>query len=166
MSFQVIDDNLLAQVRSQAQSRSRRRQNFNLHADYQEPCQRLLNAVEPESYIRPHRHSNPPKDECFIALRGRFLALVFSEKGEISHVFQLGTDQPCLGIDLKSGTWHSIISLEPGGVFFEAKPGPYEPLADKDFASWAPAEESAEAEKYLRDVRQRAFQVLTSGRGE
>jgi hypothetical protein len=25
-------------------------------------------------------------------------------------------------------------------VLFEVKPGPYEPLNDKDFATWAPAE--------------------------
>lgn len=39
-----------------------------------------------------------------------------------------------------SGTWHTLAVLEPGTVLFELKPGPYLPLADKEFAAWAPAE--------------------------
>ena len=166
MPFQLIDTSLLNQLAERAQDVPRKRQHYNLHADYQEPCQRLLNAVEPDSYIRPHRHRTPPKPECFIALRGRFLAIVFDDTGRIESAFLLGPDQACRGIDLAAGTWHSIVSLDSGGVFFEAKPGPFEPLEDKDFAFWAPVEGSPEAAGYLVSLRQRAMQVVSTQKRE
>ena len=43
------------------------------------------------------------------------------------------------GVEIPSGTWHSIIALEPGTVIFEIKSGPYKPLPPEDIAPWAPA---------------------------
>jgi cupin fold WbuC family metalloprotein len=69
--MKILNSALLADLTAQAQANPRLRQNLNLHADYDEPCQRLLNAIEPGSYIRPHRHLTDPKPECFIGIRGR-----------------------------------------------------------------------------------------------
>ena len=62
----------------------RRRKNFNFHAALSHPAERLLNAVEPDSYIRPHRHAQPLRDETFIAVRGAFGLVLFDESGAIS----------------------------------------------------------------------------------
>jgi cupin fold WbuC family metalloprotein len=41
--------------------------NYNFHQA--EDClQRFLNAIEPESYIRPHRHINPEREEIFLLI--------------------------------------------------------------------------------------------------
>ena len=45
---------VLEDLLSSSRSSSRRRQHLNLHTSYQDPCQRLLNAVQPNSYIRDH----------------------------------------------------------------------------------------------------------------
>ena len=131
-------------------SGSRRlRQNLNLHADYADPCQRLFNAVEPGSYIRPHRHADPPKPELFLAVRGRFGLLLFDADGRVVEAEPVAPDGPCVAVEVPPGLWHTIVALEPGSIFFETKPGPYIALSDKDFAPWAPPEGSDESLDYL-----------------
>jgi cupin fold WbuC family metalloprotein len=146
---QRIDARLLDELSLAARQRPRLRLNHNLHEDYLDLCQRLLNAVEPGTYVRPHRHLDPPRPECFVLLRGRMAVLLFTEDGGIDEIIPLTASGPCWGVDIPPGAWHSLVSLAPGTVFFETKPGPYLPLADKDFAPWAPAEESAETKDYL-----------------
>lgn len=150
--MQVIDEQLLDALSAAARLSPRLRMNHNLHAGYDEPCQRLLNAIEPGTYIRPHRHLSPPKPECFVAVRGRMALIIFREDGRPERVLHLVPGGPVLGIDLPPGVWHAILSLESGAVFFETKPGPYAPLGDKDFAPWAPPEGSPDAAAYLREL--------------
>ena len=65
-----IHSDLLDQVVKEARASERRRMNFNFH-QLADPANRMLNAIEPESYIRPHRHHEPPRDEAFFILRGK-----------------------------------------------------------------------------------------------
>jgi cupin fold WbuC family metalloprotein len=147
--MQIIDDPLLDELTTRARQSPRGRMNHNLHASYDEPCQRLLNAVEPGSYVRPHRHLTPPKPECFFALRGRLAAIIFTDDGILDRVIPIAAGGATLGVDIPAGVWHTILALECGSIVFETKPGPYLPPSDKDFALWAPAEGSDEAAAYL-----------------
>lgn len=150
---QIIDKELLDQLSEKARQSPRRRMNHNLHQSYDEPCQRLLNAMEPGSYIRPHRHLTPPKPECFLVVRGRLAAFIFTDDGTIERVIPFSAGSATLGVDIPAGVWHAVVSLESGSSFFETKPGPYLPPSDKDFAPWAPAEGSEEAPAYLAELR-------------
>ncbi|BCR05384.1 hypothetical protein DESUT3_24530 [Desulfuromonas versatilis] len=149
--MKIIDDDLIDRLVGEAQASPRLRRNFNIHDSYEDPCQRLLNAVEPGSYIRPHRHLEPPKSETFVLLRGRIALLVFSGEGAVENQIVLGAGANCA--DIPAGTWHGLIALDSGSVFFETKPGPYIPLSDKDWAPWAPAEGTPEAAAYLRELQ-------------
>jgi cupin fold WbuC family metalloprotein len=42
--------------------------NYNFHESLDDPINRLINAMEPETYLRPHRHKNPDKNEVFLLL--------------------------------------------------------------------------------------------------
>lgn len=150
--MKMIDRSTLDALSAQARSEPRRRKNLNLHASYDEPCQRLLNALEPGTYIRPHRHWEDPKPECFVGLRGSMALILFSDDGGIEDVVRFGPQEKALGADLPSGIWHAVVSLEAGSVFFETKPGPYRSMTDKDLAPWAPAEDSSEARAYLEEL--------------
>jgi cupin fold WbuC family metalloprotein len=150
MSARLITPADLDALSREADSNRRRRLNLNLHGDSTDPCQRLFNAVEPGSYIRPHRHSDPPKAESFVAVRGRFTLLLFDDAGKVTERIELAPCGPVAAVDIPAGVWHSILALEPGSIFFEAKPGPYAPLTDSDIASWAPAEGSQEVAGYLK----------------
>ena len=60
-----ITQNLLDQIILQAKQSPRKRINYNLHTSDDAMLQRLLNALEPGTYIRPHKHETPPKHEVF-----------------------------------------------------------------------------------------------------
>ena len=148
--MKILGDDLFADLSQKAAANPRRRQHLNLHADYGEPCQRLLNAMEPGSYIRPHRHLTDPKVECFLGLRGRFALILFDDEGHLRQILRFGPLEENAGADLPPGVWHTVVSLESGSIFFETKPGPFNPLTKKDLAPWAPEEGSPEAAGYLQ----------------
>lgn len=147
-----IDGPLLDRMSSLAGSSPRRRNNHNFHLDYSDPLQRLLNAMEPLSYIRPHKHENPDKREVFLALRGRMLVAEFDADGAISDHVVLDPSEGVFGAEIPGRTYHTIVSLEPGSVAYELKDGPYDPADDKNFAPWAPVEGSPAALEYLADL--------------
>jgi len=152
--IRLIDVDLLDAVSSEARTSRRLRQNRNFHPDNAFPAHRLLNAVEPGTYIAPHRHLDPRKDESMVILRGRMGLVIFDDAGEVSMTAEIATNGRCRGVDIPHATWHTLLALEPGTVFFEAKAGPYQPLLEAERAPWAPAEDQAEAAAYLARLRQ------------
>lgn len=112
----------------------------------------MLNALQPGTYVRPHRHSSPPKAESWIVLQGSVLFLRFTEDGAVRDALVIAAGTEHFGVDLAAGQYHSLIALEADSVLFEVKPGPYTPSSDKEFAPWSPAEGSAEAVLYLEEL--------------
>ncbi|WP_397449832.1 WbuC family cupin fold metalloprotein [Pseudomonas sp. NA-150] len=121
---------------AQAQQSPRLRANRNLHVELADPIQRLAIAMEPGTYVRPHRH--PHTWELLYPLSGRFLVLNFDDSGQVIQRTVLGED--CAVLETPAGCWHAVLSLDVGGVIFEVKHGPYMPIAEEDFAPWSDAE--------------------------
>jgi cupin fold WbuC family metalloprotein len=144
-----IDRKLLADLTKAANNNKRSRKHMNFHESYGEPVQRLLNAIEPGSYIRPHMHKDPDKIEIFIALKGSFMVFIFNNEGDVTAKVRLEPAGDIMGLELPPGTWHTIAALEKGSVAYEVKNGPYVEGSDKNFASWAPEEGSEEGIEYL-----------------
>ena len=155
MNLQILSAELLSGLSSKAQSTSRMRQHLNIHRDYEDPCQRFLNAIGIDSYIRPHRHSLDPKAETIFAIRGLFALVVFDDEGKISRIEKFGTESWCgnVGVELSPGIWHTILALTPQAVALELKAGPFQPSAAKEAAPWAPEEGSRDAAGYLQFLR-------------
>ena len=145
----IIDQTLLAEVSGEAQQAPRRRKNRNFHPADDYPGHRLLNAIEPDSYVVPHRHLDPTKDESIICLRGRLGVVVFCPSGEVDRNILLEAAGGNVGVDIPHGVYHTVLALESGTVFFEAKAGPYVPLAVEERAQWAPAEGELAASDFL-----------------
>lgn len=121
----------------------------------------MLNAVEPESYVRPHKH--PVKPEAFVALRGSLLVVRYDDSGSPIEAVLIERDGPVKGVEIPPGAWHSIISLEPGTVVFEVIQGPYDPATHKVFALWAPPEESLEeSATFNANVRRHFAELIPS----
>jgi cupin fold WbuC family metalloprotein len=112
----------------------------------------MLNALQPHSYIQPHRHLDPPKAESIIVLKGAIIYVEFNDTGEIENFCRLSSDSFNLGVDIEPGIFHTFFAVVEDTVLFEVKPGPYEQISDKDFASWAPSEGSQSAIEYLRKL--------------
>lgn len=150
--MRTIDTHTLNALSSEAAAGPRRRRNLNVHASESAPSQRLFNAIEPDSYVPPHRHNDPAKDETFVWIRGRLGVVEFSADGRITDKAELAPDA-AVSATIPSGTFHAIFALEPGSVFFESKAGPYSPLSPTEKAAWAPAEGSPESAAYLAGLK-------------
>ena len=149
----VIDQALLAELAAEARQAPRQRKNFNFHPADDYPGHRLLNAIEPGSYVVPHRHLDPAKDESIVCLRGRLGIVVFCPSGAVDRNYLRSPAGDCLGVDIPHGVYHSVLAQESGTVFFEAKAGPYVPLAAEEKAHWAPAEGEPGVAGYLVSLR-------------
>ncbi len=147
-----INNSILTETSKKAQSSARRRINYNFHQEASATMQRMLNAMEPDTYIQPHKHENPDKVEVFFVLRGRILLVEFNDDGEIMDHIILDQKKGNFGGEIPARTWHSIISLEAGSVAYEVKDGPYTPIKDKKFAPWAPIEGDADCIGYNRMI--------------
>ena len=126
-------------------SNSPRRRSITRFHEHSEFLQRMLNAIDPESYSRPHQHRDPDKVEVFVALRGSALVVRFSGDGMPIEGIVVSADGPVKGLEVPAGAWHGLLALQPGTVLFEVKEGPYDAATDKRFAPWSPPEEDREA---------------------
>ena len=149
----LIDDTLLDAVCAEAAASPRRRKNRNFHPRDDHPGHRLLNALMADTYIPPHRHLDPNKDETYVVLRGRLGLVEFDDAGAVMRTLKVGAGGAAIGVDVAHGTWHTAVALEDETVFLEAQAGPYLPLTAEEKAPWAPAENSPEAAAYLAKMK-------------
>ena len=158
--MKAFDAQYLNDLTGQAQNSPRLRQHRNIHQSYHDACQRLFNAIEPGSYIRPHRHASEPREELLIAIRGSMALITFDDQGSVTGVLRFGSEKHgrdlAVGTEVASSIWHTVVALEPGCVLLEVKAGPFDPNQPKDLAQWAPAEGSAMAQSYLQELTELA----------
>ena len=110
--MKVFGADYLNELTAQAECSPRKRQHRNIHESYADPCQRLLNAIEPDSYIPPHRHTTDPKNELLIAVRGSMALVTFDEQGMVTGVVPFGADRSghgsAVGAEVPANTWHGL----------------------------------------------------------
>jgi len=89
-----------------------------------------------------------------VAVRGLMALLTFNDDGDVTDVVRFGSEkygaECAAGVELPSGTWHTVVALVPGCVLLEVKAGPFDPNQPKDLAPWAPEEGSDDASGYLQ----------------
>lgn len=149
---QLIGRATLESLSKEAAEQPRLRKNLNFHANNEAQCHRLLNALEPGTYVQPHCHLDPNKEETLIVLSGRFGVLIFDAQGKVIEHCVLAPNSEHFGITIPVGVFHSMVALESGSVFFEAKAGPYVPIALAEKAPWAPSEGESECAAYLQSM--------------
>jgi cupin fold WbuC family metalloprotein len=128
--MQLINKELLDQVSERAKKSGRLRMNFNFHDSPDAKAQRLLNALEPGTFLPVHRHAHTA--ETCIVLRGKIKVFFYNDQKEISAVYELDSGMEEYGIHIPAGQWHTLKVLQPHTVIFEVKEDPYTPLSEKD----------------------------------
>ena len=98
--MKLITEELLDTVTSQAKENSRLRMNYNFHASMDAPIHRLLNALEPGTYLPPHRHTD--KEETYLVLRGSLLAFFYDDAGNV-------TDKVCSILRKVNMVWRFLL---------------------------------------------------------
>lgn len=142
----------LTELTGLAQASPRRRSHRTLHPTLEAPVQRLAIAMEPDTYVQPHRH--PQTWELYFPLNGAFKVVIFDDQARVQACHVLGGADGLRVFELPANTWHSVLSLESGSVIFEVKEGPYIKPAEADLADWAPAEDTSGVIAFLRFLQQ------------
>lgn len=151
--MKIITRQLVAQVSAAARQSPRLRTNYNFHPSDESRCHRLLNAIEPGSYIRPHRHLDPEKDEAFILMSGRLGIVTFTDDGTVVETVMLSHAGGALAAEIPHGVYHTALALESGTLFYETKAGPYRQLSKDEMVTWAPEESDPQVQDYLLQLR-------------
>jgi cupin fold WbuC family metalloprotein len=149
----LISGSLFDTVAALAEASPRLRMNYNFHSGPADNPHRFLNVLLSGTYIRPHRHFTPPKPESFLVLEGMADVILFDDDGATTARYRLGEESAegrLWGIDISPGVWHTILARTTRVVCFEVKPGPWAAANDKEFASWAPAENDPGAAAYCK----------------
>ena len=140
----IIDNTLLDSLLEQAKSSPRLRQNFDLRTSTEDTSQRMLNALQHNTVVPIHRHTDT--SETVICLCGRLEEIIYEEvveyvREETSRTEEVLRKQTfkevsrqllcpaegLYGVQVPAGAWHTIRVIEPS-VIFEAKDGAFKKL--------------------------------------
>ncbi|MGE5517561.1 MAG: WbuC family cupin fold metalloprotein [Bacteroidota bacterium] len=136
--MKIVSASQLSTMAADAATAPRRRTHATLHDDLADPVQRVVIALQPGTYVRPHRHADDVW-ELFAVLDGALAVLIFAEDGTVLRRVELRAHGDRM-VQVAPGAWHTIVALAPDTTAFEIKPGPYRANTDKNFAAWSPAE--------------------------
>jgi cupin fold WbuC family metalloprotein len=113
---------MLDQLSERAVGEARLRAHLVLHERADAP-QRLIIAIEPGSYVRPHVHPVSESwsgDESLVVLRGSAAVLLFDQRGAVVDRVRLECGE---AYQIPGGKGHSVVALTPRCVLYEVKPG-------------------------------------------
>ncbi|MGY5452404.1 WbuC family cupin fold metalloprotein [Agarivorans sp. MS3-6] len=150
--LKIISDKDFSTFSDNAKAAPRQRSHHNVHDSLDANVQRLFIATEPDTYMRPHRHSEAHKWELFLVLKGQLDLLIFNDEGQLTqrHSLSPATNR---AIEIPPNTWHGYACMQTGTVGLEIKEGAYVPTPKEDFAPWSPAEGDEEADQYREWMR-------------
>lgn len=130
----VITQAILDQLTEQAKASPRLRMNYDLRNSEDDGSQRMLNAIEPGSPERIHRHQHT--SETVVCIRGRVVEEFYDELERIcTDSIVLTPNGPNVAVNIPAGQWHSIRAVESGSVVLSCKDGRYEPMSEADILS-------------------------------
>ena len=130
----IITKAILDELTAQAKASPRLRMNMDLRNGPEDGSQRMLNAIEPGSPMRIHRHKYT--SETVVCLRGRIVEEFYDELERIcTDAIEMTPGGPNFLVNVPAGQWHTVRALESGSVLLECKDGKYEPLGPEDILS-------------------------------
>lgn len=127
----VIEKTLLDELTEKAKRNVRLRMHFDLRDSEEDGSMRMLNAIEPETVIPIHRHSDTSED--VIVLRGAAVEVLFDSQGHELTRYHLVAGSECVACHVPIGMYHTCKSLRSGTVIFEFKNGKYDPEGTEEF---------------------------------
>lgn len=124
----IIDNKVLDRLTEQAKASPRLRMHYDLRNTPDDLSQRLLNAIEPETDIPIHRHLGT--SETVACIRGHYEEYLYDESGNLIETVDMLPGGVVLNVP--TGQWHNLKSLESGTVLIEFKDGPYAPMGENE----------------------------------
>lgn len=126
---------ILAELQHTAEQNPRRRTNYNLHEQLDDPIQRLCITGEADTVFPVHRHLD--KWELMIILKGSLTSYTYNEDGSVAEAVEMAPGGNSVSaLEIPAGTWHNCVFHESGTTFLEVKKGPYAPLKPEEIAAF------------------------------
>jgi cupin fold WbuC family metalloprotein len=149
-----VDRSLLDTLRSEAPASPRKRIRFRAHVSDDDTVQEMIIALARETYIAPHTHLG--KSESFHIIEGAVDVVFFDDAGEIVEVVRMGDSNSGRVFFYRQNRpgYHAVVPQSAVVIFHETANGPFR-KGDSIAAPWAPAQEGAEADRYMADLRKR-----------
>jgi len=148
----TLDLNIIEEGLKISRNNDRKRIILPIHREQGSRVQRMLNFLQPGTYIRPHKHPLKHASESILVLQGAIRFFTFNGSGTIQDDYRLSNNIPDCVIDIEPGVWHTFVVLQRDTVIFESKRGPYNVLTDKEFAHWSPEEGSPESRIFMEKL--------------
>ena len=126
-----FNNTFLDALTEQAKQSPRQRMHYDLRDTTEDPCMRMLNALEPDTVIPIHRHSETSED--VICIRGCVEEVLYDAEGKEVARYRLQPGTECMACHVPMDQYHTCISLESGSVIVEFKNGKYDPLTTEIF---------------------------------
>lgn len=104
---------------------------YDLRDTVNDPCMRMLNALEPETVVPIHKHSETSED--VICIRGCVEEVLYDAEGNEMERYRLQPGTECMACHVPMDQYHTCISLESGSVIVEFKNGKYDPVTTEIF---------------------------------
>jgi cupin fold WbuC family metalloprotein len=160
----TIGDQDIAMLRQAVRETPKRRVRINAHPASGDALHEMIIAIEPGSYIRPHKH--PEKSEAFHIIEGQVDIVVFSEHGDIERIVSLaayGGRHPFY-YRMSTAHFHTLIIRSDLLVVHEITNGPFLP-SGTIYAGFAPEEsDEAGAAVFQSDLLTRVAALQASAR--
>lgn len=146
LSEQMIESGL-----RESRNSDRKRIILPIHRQQDAKVQRMINFLQPGTYIRPHKHPLDHASESLVIIQGSIRFYTFDDDGKVSTIHKVNS-KPLPGVvDIEPLVWHSFIVLEENTILFECKKGPYDAETDKIFADWSPEEGSNKVKEWMEN---------------
>ena len=133
----------------------KRRARINAHPGHDDALHEMIIAIEPASYIRPHRH--PGKSEAFHIVEGEVDIIVFRDDGAIDEIVSLGEKGGLRPFyyRMSEARFHTLIIRSDLLIVHEITNGPFRPEGTT-YAAFAPGEDDrAAAAAFQADLVER-----------
>jgi cupin fold WbuC family metalloprotein len=144
-----LTSEILESARVASRAHPRRRIMVQIQRSEAATVQRLLNVMQPGSYVRPHQHPRPQAIELVQVMQGAAVLCIFDANGNVTAKRELRAGTETSLADMEPGVWHTFFAIEPDTVVLEIKGGPYDAKLDKIWPAWAPEDSAPEASLYL-----------------
>lgn len=127
----LTENSFLDELSEMAKASPRLRMHFDLRDTTYDGSMRMFNALEPETVIPIHCHTNTSED--VVCIRGCVEEVLFDNKGKELTRFRLAPSSGIMHCHVPIGVFHTCRSLESGSVILEFKNGKYDPDTTETF---------------------------------
>jgi cupin fold WbuC family metalloprotein len=141
-------------LRQAVRQTPKRRARINAHPGHDDALHEMIIAIEPSSYIRPHRH--PRKSEAFHIIEGQVDIVVFRDDGAIDQIVSLGAKggRHPFYYRMSETRFHTLIIRSDLLIVHEITNGPFTPEGTI-YATFAPGEDEPAAAAFQAELVER-----------